>query len=185
MKELAGSRPAEHRCRVLRACGASVAALERTGQWDVALRRFTLLRAYSLAASSVGFNAAIRALGCVTPSWLRPLRLELYFEMQQLGLEPDAHAHAAALSELEGGGPLAAERTARVRMALDACAAATASAGSDAQGGLAWRPLRYGKLGRDGEQSTGHAEYEEAPLGDPSRVAECGAGGGRVRWPRP
>ena len=182
VEELAGSRPAEHRCRVLRACGASVAALERTGQWDAALRRFTLLRAYSLAASSVGFNAAIRALGCATPSWLRPLRIELYLEMEQLGLEPDAHAHAAALRELEGGGPLAAERTARVRVALDACAAATASAGSDAQGGLAWPPLRYGKLGR--EQSTEHAEYEEAPLGDPSRVAECGAGGG-LPWQRP
>ena len=84
VEELAGSRPAEHRCRVLSACGASVAALQRTGQWDGALRRFTLLRANRLAASSVGFNAAIRALGCATPRWLRPLRLELYFEMEQV-----------------------------------------------------------------------------------------------------
>ena len=42
MEELAGSRPAEHRCRVLSACGASVAALGRTGQWEGALRRFKL-----------------------------------------------------------------------------------------------------------------------------------------------
>ena len=133
------------------------------------------LRAKGLAASSEGFNAAIRALGRVAPSWLRPLRLELYLEMEQLELAPDAHAHAAALSELERGGPLAAERTARVRMALDA--PTTARASSDGQGGLAWPPLRSGKLGR--EQST-RAEKEKVPLREPSRVAqaECQCCGG-------
>ena len=164
---------------MLSACGASVAALGRTGQWEGALRRFTLLRANGLAASSVGFNAAIRALGRVTPSWLRPLRLELYLEMEQLALDPDAHAHAAALSELERGGPLAAERTARVRMALDARAPTTARASSDGQGqgGLVWPPLRYGKLVR--EHST-HAEKDKVPLREPSRVtqAECQCCGG-------
>ena len=133
------------------------------------------MRANGLAASSEGFNAAIRALGRVAPSWLRPLRLELYLQMEQLALAPDAHAHAAALSELERGGPLAAERTARVRMALDA--PTTARASSDGQGGLAWPPLRYGKLGR--EQST-RAEKEKVPLREPSRVAqaECQCCGG-------
>lgn len=167
---LAAPLPAEQRCRVLSACGASVAALERLGQWDGALRRFTLLRAFRLAGSSSGFNGAIRALGRATPSWLRPLRLELYSEMEELGLDPDAHAHAAARHELQRGGPLAAERTARVRVreardearaeARAARAATATGVGSDHacdHGGLAWPPLRYGKLGRgqSGRQGEG------------------------------
>ena len=101
--------------------------------------------------------------------------LIFYLQMEELALAPDAHAHAAALSELERGGPLAAERTARVRMALDA--PTTARASSDGQGGLAWPPLRYGKLGR--EQST-RAEKQKVPLREPSRAAqaECQCCGG-------
>ena len=67
VSKMAGTQPTEHRCRVLSACGASVDALERLGQWEGALRRFTLLRANRLAASSAGFNAAIRALDRARP----------------------------------------------------------------------------------------------------------------------
>jgi len=165
VERMAGSQPAEHKFRVLRACGAVTRALERTGQWQRSLRLFYLLRAHGLDADAAAFDATIRALGQAEPAWLRPLQLERYDEMLTLGLQPSAESHAVALRLLERDGPRSAERAARVRRAL-ACARLQTSGRT---GGVVlgaqvapWPPLRYGKQG--GEQTRhGHVSPPSRP----------------------
>lgn len=142
---LAGSQPVAHRSRVLSACGAACCALERSGQWERALRLFARLRAAGIAADAATYNAAIRALERAAP-WLWPLQLQWYDEMASLGLPPDAAAHGAALRELR-----AERHAARAEAVRRASRAACHS--QPFVGEPDWPPLRYGQLG--GTQTKG------------------------------
>lgn len=141
---LAGSQPVAHRSRVLSACGAACCALERSGQWERALRLFSQLRAAGIAADAATYNAAIRALGRAAP-WLWPLQLQYYDEMVALALPPDADAHSAALRELL--------RTERHAARVEAVRRAARSACQPLVGEPDWPPLRHGQLG--GTQTKG------------------------------
>ena len=104
-------------------------------------------------------------------------RLAHYDEMLELGLTPDAAAHAAALRELERGGAHHAARAASVRAAL-AAARRQPRGGEcgDEVGGegpaSVWPPLRYGKQG--GEQ-TRHGHRVVAPGGARGACARPGS----------